>query len=60
MPITSPAYYRDLALDDAASVFRSDSSEAIPLLDERVRVMREAGEVLCQVYSSSGPPIPPF
>lgn len=49
MPITSPAFYGKEASDqDLAHVFRSDTKESIPLLQERIKVMREAGNVLCE------------
>lgn len=49
VPVTSPSWYKNISLEDAASVFRSDTAEPIPLLAERIRVMREAGSVLCDV-----------
>ena len=47
--ITEPAFYRDCDDEVLRSVFRSDQGEEIPLLEERIRVMREVGTILCQV-----------
>lgn len=50
IPITDPAYYGYKATDqDIANIFRSDTKESIPMLSERIKVMREAGRVLCEV-----------
>lgn len=47
--ITTPAFYRDCDEDVLRRVFRSDQEEEMPLLEERMRVMREVGTVLCEV-----------
>ncbi|RUS28773.1 hypothetical protein BC938DRAFT_481463 [Jimgerdemannia flammicorona] len=53
IPITSPRYYGyDASDDDLSAVFRSDTQEQIPLLEDRIRVMREAGRVLCEVSTT--------
>lgn len=50
IPITNPAYYGSRASDqELADIFKSDTKEEAPMLDERIRVMREAGKVLCEV-----------
>lgn len=49
VPITSPAFYgKDASDQELIHVFRSDTKESIPLLQERIKVMREAGTVLCE------------
>lgn len=49
IPITNPAYYLKASDEELAAVFKSDTKESAPMLDERIRVMREAAQVLCQV-----------
>lgn len=54
IPITKPSYYGMTASDEElAHVFKSDTKEQCPMLQERIRVMREAGKVLCEVSSRS-------
>lgn len=50
IPITNPSYYGSKASDEElAEIFKSDTKESCPMLSERIRVMREAGRVLCNV-----------
>lgn len=51
VPITTPRFWRSQnASDDALRhVFRSATDEEIPLLDERVSILREAADVLHEV-----------
>ncbi|CAO3655137.1 unnamed protein product [Mucor hiemalis] len=54
IPITNPAYYGSRASDqELADIFKSDTKEEAPMLDERIRVMREAGKVLCEKFDGS-------
>ncbi|KAG1452829.1 hypothetical protein G6F56_007721 [Rhizopus delemar] len=53
IPITSPDYYRTASDQDLIHVFRSDTKEPCPMLNERLRVMREAGQVLCDIFNGS-------
>ncbi|GAA5817421.1 hypothetical protein MFLAVUS_010967 [Mucor flavus] len=54
IPITNPKYYGSEASDEElAEVFRSDTKEPAPMLAERIRVMREAGKVLCEKFDGS-------
>ncbi|KAF7732775.1 hypothetical protein EC973_000048 [Apophysomyces ossiformis] len=54
IPVTEPSYYfRVASEDDLAAIFRSDTKEEAPLLHERIRVMREAGQVLCEKFNGS-------
>ncbi|KAI5479775.1 hypothetical protein MNV49_002587 [Pseudohyphozyma bogoriensis] len=51
--ITNPKVYKELSVESLRKVFRSDQAEEIPLFDERVRVLREVGEVLCSKYDGT-------
>ncbi|CEP10503.1 hypothetical protein [Parasitella parasitica] len=53
IPITTPDYYLKASDEELAAIFKSDTKETIPLLDERIRVMREAAQVLCQKFDGS-------
>lgn len=48
--ITSAAYCRDFSIEIARHVFRSDSAIGMPLLEERVKVMNEIGQVLLEKF----------
>lgn len=50
--VTSPAWYKDATDEQLRRVFRSDQEEGFPLLEKRIAVMREVGNVLCEVRSS--------
>ena len=50
IPITSPSYWLTATDAELGRVFRSESSkEGIPLLDDRIRLLRGAGAILCEV-----------
>lgn len=49
IPITSPSFYKDIDEKTFRNVFKSDTEEEIPLIQERVESMRQAGSVLCEV-----------
>jgi hypothetical protein len=51
VPITSPSYWHsnDCTDEILRNVFRSCTEEEIPMMDERIRILREAAEVLCKV-----------
>ncbi|KAL7312295.1 hypothetical protein PS15m_008074 [Mucor circinelloides] len=53
IPITNPAYYLKASDEELAAVFKSDTKESVPMLDERIRVMREAAQVLCQKFEGT-------
>ncbi|KAF1796842.1 hypothetical protein V8B55DRAFT_1548209 [Mucor lusitanicus] len=53
IPITNPAYYLKASDEELAAIFKSDTKESAPMLDERIRVMREAAQVLCQKFDGS-------
>ncbi|GAA5927878.1 queuosine 5'-phosphate N-glycosylase/hydrolase [Sporobolomyces koalae] len=52
--VTNPAWYGTEATDeDLEAVFASDQAEPIPLLKERIVVLRQVGSILCQRYGGS-------
>ncbi|GAA99594.1 uncharacterized protein L969DRAFT_94046 [Mixia osmundae IAM 14324] len=51
--IVWPKWYANASDAQLAHLFRSDSPEEIPLLDERMKVMREAGQVLLESYKGT-------
>ena len=58
IPITDPAFYSsELLCPDStiAHVFRAaaQSTETIPLLKERIAIMREVGSILCTVSQAN-------
>ena len=58
IPITSPYFWvdEDICTDALLRhVFRSATDEEIPLLEERIACLREAGQVLCEVIPSPPP-----
>lgn len=56
IPITDPHYWQsedECNLESLRHVFRSCTDEEMPLLEERLKCLREAGEVLYEVGYSS-------
>lgn len=56
IPMTSPSFFADLTLDRARDIFQPDNvnnMHEMPLLEERVRVMNQAGRVLRDKYQGS-------
>ena len=53
VPITTPQFWRDPSCSDTVieHVFRSATNEVMPLLSDRIEVLREAGEILEEVGS---------
>jgi hypothetical protein len=52
IPITDPFFWQneqECTLESLRHVFRSCTEEEIPLLEERLDCLREAGQVLCKV-----------
>jgi len=52
VPITDPHFWQnedECTLDVLRQVFRSTTDEEIPLLEERLACLREAGQVLYEV-----------
>ncbi|XP_013412543.1 queuosine salvage protein-like isoform X1 [Lingula anatina] len=52
-PITDPNYYSKMTMDQLKHVMRSDSAQQMPLLEERLCVVHEAGKVLVEKYNES-------
>lgn len=55
IPITSPDFWQDhdeLTEEKMAYIFRSATDEEMPLLRERLDCLREAGQVLAEVWLS--------
>ena len=56
IPITTPSFWidREKCSDEVfQSVFKSCTSAAMPLLDQRISMMREAGQILVDQYEGS-------
>ncbi|KAL8585450.1 hypothetical protein ACOMHN_024610 [Nucella lapillus] len=53
VPITDASYYASIGREDFLKVFRSDSEHDIPMIDERIEVMQEAGKALMKKYEGS-------
>lgn len=58
IPITDAAFFANIDRKQVEHIFRPDNSgettrELIPLLDERVRVLQEAGSILVRVRENS-------
>ena len=49
IPVTKPSYYATASDKELESIFKSDTKEEIPLMEQRKAVMREAGQVLVEV-----------
>jgi hypothetical protein len=48
--ITDPKVMKDLTREQLTKVFKSETGENISFFDERLRMIRDAGAVLCEVY----------
>ncbi|KAF2745161.1 hypothetical protein M011DRAFT_448057 [Sporormia fimetaria CBS 119925] len=56
IPITTPSFWIDevqCSEEVLQKVFRSDTEEEMPMFDERVKCMREAGRVIVEEFDSS-------
>ncbi|KAI9228918.1 MAG: hypothetical protein DHS80DRAFT_27109 [Piptocephalis tieghemiana] len=53
IPITDPAWYSKASDDELKDIFRSDTTDQIPLLQERVNVLRECGRVLVEHFQGT-------
>ncbi|XP_053986048.1 queuosine salvage protein isoform X1 [Hylaeus volcanicus] len=52
-PIIDPKYYSRITRCDAEQIFRGDNTATIPLLDERIKSLREAGKILLENYQGT-------
>jgi len=50
IPILSAEYMANITLSQLQSIFRSATSEEVPLLSQRLEVIREAGQVLLSKF----------
>ncbi|GAA5893329.1 queuosine 5'-phosphate N-glycosylase/hydrolase [Sporobolomyces salmoneus] len=56
--VTNPQWYgREATEAELRHVFRTDQEEEMPLLEERIKVLREVGGVLCDKYDGSFSPL---
>ncbi|KAI9323118.1 UPF0553 protein C9orf64-like protein [Dichotomocladium elegans] len=53
IPITSPAYYAHASPEEFKSIFASATAEPIPMFDQRVSVIHEAGQILLDKFGGS-------
>ncbi|ODN00389.1 hypothetical protein Ocin01_06291 [Orchesella cincta] len=53
LDITNPKVYGSLSADDILRIFRSETSTPIPLVEDRVKNLHEAGRVLIEKYQGS-------
>ncbi|XP_025108209.1 LOW QUALITY PROTEIN: queuosine salvage protein-like [Pomacea canaliculata] len=53
IPITDPSFYASISRETFTQLFYSDSPYEMPMIDERVKVLQEAGTVLMQKYGGS-------
>jgi len=52
IPLTSPEYMAEVGRDELREVFRADNGRVIPMLDQRVGVINEAGRVLEERFTT--------
>ena len=50
--ITTPAYYAQASEEELRSVFETEEGQ-IPMVDERVRILKEAGQILMVKFNGS-------
>lgn len=53
IPLLDAKFCRDISRPQVEHIFRSCTAVPFPLLDERHRILRECGEVLCTRYGGS-------
>lgn len=53
IPITSANYYASISREQLMDIFKSDSEEEIPMFEERLQVLQEAGKILLQKCNGS-------
>ncbi|XP_029462080.1 queuosine salvage protein [Rhinatrema bivittatum] len=53
IPITDASYYATITLDQLKHVLRSDTDVPLPLIEERLQVLREAGNILLEKFGGS-------
>ncbi|XP_069471541.1 queuosine 5'-phosphate N-glycosylase/hydrolase-like [Ambystoma mexicanum] len=53
IPITSASYYATITLDQLRHVMRSDTNIPMPLMEERLRVLHETGNIMIEKFGGS-------
>uniref|UniRef100_A0A8C5NTX5 Queuosine 5'-phosphate N-glycosylase/hydrolase n=1 Tax=Jaculus jaculus TaxID=51337 RepID=A0A8C5NTX5_JACJA len=53
IPITSASYYATVTLDQIRDIFRSDTDDSMPLIEERHRILNETGKILLEKFGGS-------
>ncbi|KAH7696394.1 Protein C11D2.4 [Aphelenchoides avenae] len=53
IPLTSADYMANIAESDVENIFRADSGRTIPMVEERVGVIRESGRVLKEKFGGT-------
>lgn len=48
IPVTSADYYASISQEQLMDIFKSDSAQNIPMLEERLEVLHETGKILLQ------------
>jgi len=50
IPITNPQFYANITEEQIKTIFETDNGIEVPLLKERLEVLRESGKVLIEVW----------
>ncbi|XP_041042569.1 queuosine salvage protein isoform X2 [Carcharodon carcharias] len=53
IPITSASFFANITLDQLKYVLRSDTDVPMPLIEERLKVLKEAGNILLEKFDGS-------
>lgn len=53
IPLTDPSFYANVSKEELCNIFKSDSDFDVPLFEERLQVLQEAGKVLLKKYDGS-------
>ncbi|XP_048448830.1 queuosine salvage protein isoform X1 [Rhincodon typus] len=53
IPITNASYVANITLDQLKYVLRSDTGVPMPLIEERLKVLKEAGNILLEKFDGS-------
>ncbi|XP_064632791.1 queuosine 5'-phosphate N-glycosylase/hydrolase-like [Lineus longissimus] len=51
IPITCPSYYANVTRQQLSHIFRSDSEHEIPMFEERLQCLHQAGKCLVEKYN---------
>jgi len=53
MALTDPRVFGSLSEEDLLRIFRSETSASIPLIEQRIEILKEASRVLLEKYEGS-------